>query len=145
MLIFIQTSILHWLGSHDSGILLGHTKERQSVIEPSPPLIEALVRNSEPLDLLRKHAVPSTAEELDVELIQLRRVGVTLPVHLGILRLRGEGGAHALGSVRPSRALGAVGLVGCVVSRGGCGKLSDRREGRARAGAGPARCCSLGE
>lgn len=95
-------------------VLFKHTKERQAVIESSPPLIKALVCNCQPFHLLRKHLVSSTTQHLDIETIQPYRITVALPLLLRILYPPSVWSLHFLWSIRPPRPLLAFHLIVCI-------------------------------
>lgn len=62
-----------------------HTEEGQSIVEPSASLIEALMRNSQPLRLLREHLLTLIAQHAGIELVQHGRV--CIDVEIGALRV----------------------------------------------------------
>jgi hypothetical protein len=46
-----------------------HTEKRQSVIEPSSPLVKTLVCDGKPFDLVCENGIPPSAQKSDIELI----------------------------------------------------------------------------
>lgn len=81
-----------------------HTQKRQPVIKTSPALIEALMRDSEPLELIWEQPLAVPAQEPIQGIVQLLGVLVYRPLRAtGVLRdVWGEGGLHSLGRVGPS-------------------------------------------
>lgn len=99
--------------------MVGHdqsprTHQCQSVVEPSPSLIETLVRNSQPLELLRQQLASVRSQKAVIHLVQLLRVRVDLPdlVVLLLGEVHAQLGLHARGSLAPPRRRALASILG---------------------------------
>lgn len=81
------------------------TQQRQSVVEPSPSLVETLVRDGEPLELLGQKLATALSQQALVHLVQLPGVIVDGPdLVVGILcKVELHGCLHPNGRLAPSR------------------------------------------
>ena len=79
-----------------------HTEKRQTVIVSASTLVEALVRDGQPLDLVRQQPITSFAEHFGVELIEPLLAFVDLVLIFGIVFLQTDWRPHALRRMGPS-------------------------------------------
>lgn len=90
-------------------VKFSHTEEGQSIVKSSAALVEALMRNGQPLRLLREHLLTLVAQHAGIKLVQHGRVRID--VEIGTLRVhpQAEWRLRSRRSVGPSRRSGLAG------------------------------------